>query len=64
VNNENNAFLNPFVSGINIWQNYSLLCMNITKEMLSTTRRMAKDFENTIRENQTNYRGLNNTLQK
>jgi len=63
-NNENNVFLNPFMTGINIWQNYSLLCMNITKEMLSNNRRMIKDFENTIRENQTNYSGLNNTLQK
>jgi len=52
------------MTGINIWQNYSLLCMNITKEMLSNNRRMIKDFENTIRENQTNYSGLNNTLQK
>ena len=47
--NENNAFFNPFMIGINTWQNYSLLCMNITKEMLSNTRRMTKDFENTIR---------------
>ena len=61
---ENNAFLNPFMTGINIWQNYSLLCMNITKEMLSNTRRMTKDFENTIWKNQTNYSGLNNTIQK
>ena len=47
--NENNAFFNPFMIGINIWQNYSLLCMNMTKELLSNTRRMTKDFENTIR---------------
>jgi hypothetical protein len=47
--NEINVFFNPFMIGINLWQNYSLLCMNITKEMLSNTRRMTKDFENTIR---------------
>jgi hypothetical protein len=61
---ENNAFLNPFMTGINIWQNYSLLLMNITREMLSNTRRMTKDFEDTVRENQTNYIGINNTIQK
>jgi hypothetical protein len=47
--NEINVFFNPFMIGINLWQNYSLLCMNMTKELLSNTRRMTKDFENTVR---------------
>jgi hypothetical protein len=52
------------MTGINIWQKYSLLLMNITREMLSNTRRMTKDFEDTVRENQTNYSGINDTIQK
>ena len=39
----------------NLWQSYSLLCMNLTKEMLSNTTRMTRDFENTIGMNRTNY---------
>ena len=53
--NEKAKFFNPFATGLNLWQSYSLLCMNLTKEMLSNTTRMTRDFENTIGMNRTNY---------
>ena len=47
--NNNTGFFDPFVRSVSMWQNYSLLWMNLTKEILSNSTRMSNNFENTIR---------------
>ena len=43
------GFFDPFMKSVSMWQNYSMLWMNLTKEILSNTTKMTSDFENTIR---------------
>jgi hypothetical protein len=47
--NKNTGLFDPFMKNVSIWQNYSMLWMNLTKEILSNTTKMTTDFENTIR---------------
>jgi hypothetical protein len=47
--NKNTGFFDPFMKSVSMWQNYSMSWMNLTKEILSNSTRMANDFENTIR---------------
>ena len=47
--NNNTGFFDPFVRSVSMWQNYSLLWMNLTKEILGNSTRMSNNFENTIR---------------
>jgi hypothetical protein len=47
--NKNMGFFDPFMKSVSMWQNYSMLWMNLTKEILSNTTKMTSDFENTIR---------------
>ena len=47
--NKNIGFLDPFMRSVSMWQNYSLLWMNLTKEILSNSTRISNNFENTIR---------------
>ncbi len=44
----NNPVFNPFITGITLWQNYSTIWMNISKQILGNTKRMARDFEDTM----------------
>ncbi|HYO06584.1 MAG TPA: hypothetical protein VER14_06345, partial [Phototrophicaceae bacterium] len=44
----NNEFFNPFVTSIALLQNYTAIWMNMTKELVNNTTRMARDFEDTI----------------
>ncbi|HZH39179.1 MAG TPA: hypothetical protein VEX17_03860, partial [Bacillales bacterium] len=44
----NNEFFNPFATSIALLQNYTAIWMNITKEVINNTTRMARDFEDTI----------------
>ena len=44
----NNAFFNPFVTSIALLHYYTSIWMNITKELIDNTTRMARDFEDTI----------------
>ncbi len=44
-------FFNPFETSIALLQNYTAIWLNITKELIYNTTRMARDFEDTIREN-------------
>jgi hypothetical protein len=46
---ENDEFFHPFMTGINLWQDYSMLLMNLTKEIFTNTTKMARDFEDTIK---------------
>src|SRR4051794_37564479 len=49
VNSSNNTgFFDPFMKSVSMWQNYSMFWMNLTKEILSNSTRMTKDFENRI----------------
>jgi hypothetical protein len=47
--NKNAGFFDPFMKSVDIWHNYSMLWMNLTKEIFSNTTKMTNDFENTIR---------------
>jgi len=49
--NENNESYNPFMTGINLWQNYSKMWIDLTKEILNNTLNMAEDLENTYKKN-------------
>jgi hypothetical protein len=44
----NNEFFNPFVTSIALLQNYAAMWMNITKELINNTTRMAREFEDTV----------------
>lgn len=44
---ENNELINPFVMGIELWQNYSVFWLEYYKEMINHTARMTRDFGNT-----------------
>ncbi len=58
--NNYNEFLNPFTTSINLWQNYSTIWMNISKEIFNTAARATKDLENTMEKSWTNntfYKG-------
>ncbi|MDQ6723509.1 MAG: hypothetical protein M3Z01_04505 [Thermoproteota archaeon] len=48
-NNKNTRFFDPFVNNVSMWQNYSMLWMNLAKEIVSNTAKMTSEFENTIR---------------
>ncbi len=50
---KNTGFFDPFMTSISMWQNYSMLWMNLTKEILSNTTKMTTEFENTIRKHKT-----------
>ena len=47
----NNEFFNPFETSISLLQNYTAIWMNITKELINNTTRMARDFEDTVEGN-------------
>ncbi len=47
--NNKNRFFDPFANNVSIWQNYSMLWMNLAKEIVSNTAKMTSEFENTIR---------------
>ncbi len=44
---ENNELINPFVIGIELWQNYSAFWLEYYKDMINHTARMTRDFGNT-----------------
>ncbi len=47
----NNEFFNPFVTSVALLQNYTAMWMDITKELVNSTTRMARDFEDSIGKN-------------
>jgi hypothetical protein len=47
----NNEFFNPFVTSVALLQNYTAMWMDITKELVNNTTRMARDFEDGIGKN-------------
>ncbi len=58
---ENNELINPFMMGIELWQNYSVFWMDYYKDMLNYTARVARDFGNTNEmksKNSTSLKGL------
>jgi hypothetical protein len=46
--NVNNKLINPFTAGINLWQNYSQMWMDLYKQTMNNTSMMTKDFANTV----------------
>ncbi|HEY0579182.1 MAG TPA: hypothetical protein VGC75_00605 [Candidatus Nitrosocosmicus sp.] len=42
---ENNEFLNPFMIGLKLWQNYYTLWMNLYNDILNSSAKMFKDYE-------------------
>ena len=43
---ENDAFFNPFMIGLKLWQNYSTMWMNFYNEVLNYTTKTNKDYGN------------------
>ncbi|MER5176259.1 MAG: hypothetical protein ABJB76_01305 [Candidatus Nitrosocosmicus sp.] len=63
--NNYNEFFNPFTTSINLWQNYSTIWMNISKEIFNTAARATKDLENTMEKSWTNntwYKGYKSKI--
>jgi membrane protein involved in colicin uptake len=47
--NANNKLINPFGTGINLWQNYSRMWINFYKETMNNTAKLTKDLGKSMR---------------